>query len=72
MNDVATGGQGGDDNIGHIKRQQIFECWAEGMTLGQIAEETKLSVGVVKRILKEMQKKLVARGGGGHGGRGEF
>jgi DNA-binding NarL/FixJ family response regulator len=60
-----TGEQGGDDNISHIKRQQIFECWTEGMTLGQIAEETKLSVGIVKRILKEMQKALVAPRGGG-------
>lgn len=63
MNDV--GDQGGDDNISHIKRQQILDCWVEGMTLGQIAEETSLSVGVVKRILKEMQKELVAREGGG-------
>jgi DNA-binding CsgD family transcriptional regulator len=72
MNDVVASGQGGDENIGHIKRQQIFDCWAEGMTLGQIAEETKLSVGVVKRILKDMQKELVARGGGGHDQRGGF
>jgi DNA-binding CsgD family transcriptional regulator len=71
MNAVA-GDQGGDDNISHIKHQQIFDCWAEGMTLGQIAEEIKLSVGVVKRILKEMQKKLVARGSGGHDSRGGF
>jgi DNA-binding CsgD family transcriptional regulator len=61
MNDM-TGGQGGDGNIGHIKRQQILDCWAEGMTLGQIAEKTKLSVRVVKRILKQMQKEIVAHG----------
>lgn len=71
MSDI-TDGQDGDDNIGHIRRQQILDCWAEGMTLGEIAEETKLSVGVVKRILKEMQKEFVARGGGGYGKRGGF
>jgi DNA-binding CsgD family transcriptional regulator len=71
MSDVASG-QGEDADIGHIERQQILDCWVEGMTLGQIAEDIKLSVGVVKRILKEMQKELVKRGGVGDDQRGGF
>lgn len=65
--DEIAGGTSGDDHIEHIEPDKILACWAKGMSLGQIARETRLSVGVIKRELKLKQKELVAQRGGGYG-----
>jgi DNA-binding CsgD family transcriptional regulator len=37
----------------------ILKLWKEGMSLSEIAQEIRESVGLVNRILKKIQKKIV-------------
>ena len=51
-----------EEDIGEIKREQIFIAWDEGKTLKQIAEEVDLPIKVVSRNLKRMQRPIIEKG----------
>lgn len=48
-----------EDQIGEIMRQQIFAAWRAGKPPVEIAEEMRISIRDVYKILKQEQKAFV-------------
>lgn len=60
-------GANGDDNIENNDCDEIIACWAEGMSLSQIARKMRLPIKTVSRELKRKQREFVDQGEAGYG-----
>lgn len=50
-----------EDEIGEISKKQIIDSWARGNSPKQIADELRLPIKLVCRILKNVQKEFIKR-----------